>query len=225
MEETDPVTSGSNVSRTQSLAQSCWAGIQSLLFHIITGASQSSLLGTGKWEEKCLCSTCTEELPDVTCQHQRHSMTRLGMFGGVGWWGGYWLTGSQHEWEYHSSREWEKIIMSSMATCVCVSGRFSGECSVYMGTTAQVRVYIPCSQHKMWVCEKTRHTHKCSLPALVCWEPTFCSRRASMPTFFSCVWYVNAKTTSHVAGCCVVFVNPWKHCGREGVSVSTLSHW
>lgn len=148
--------------------------------------------------------------------------------------GGYWLTGSQHEWEYHSRREWEKIIMSSMATCVCISGRFSGECSVYMGTTA-LRVYIPSSQHKMWVCEKTRHTHKCSLllPALVCWEPTLFAQDEHQCQHFSRVYvcgYVKAMTNfsfkrSHVAGCCVVFVNPWKHRGREGVSVSTLSHW
>lgn len=73
-----------NVSRMHSLAQSCCWGISVSFFTSLQELHNQASWEKGKWVEKCLCSTCREELPDVTCQHQRHSVTRWGCVAGGG---------------------------------------------------------------------------------------------------------------------------------------------
>lgn len=76
----------------------------SLLFHIITGASRSGLLGKGKVSR------------EMSMQHMQARASRCDMSAsttlndevGMFWSGGGWWTGSHREWGSHSRREREK---------------------------------------------------------------------------------------------------------------------
>lgn len=128
-----------NVSRMHSLAQSCCWGISVSFFTSLQELHNQASWEKGKWVEKCLCSTCREELPDVTCQHQRHSVTRWGCVAG----GGAWLTDRLSAWMRISLRERRrKIIISSMATCVCISRCCWGRLCLHGRSCTQVCVHV-----------------------------------------------------------------------------------